>query len=115
MVLNIHSRETRFLVSALVFLPVLLFIGSHLGDVEPPRIVEILMLPVAPLGWLIGRILPHGNIGTAEHPIIEGTPLDAMAGLALVFLDILLYPVVTYFLLSLLSKILRRKAGYANE
>ena len=68
------------------------------------------MLPVAPLGWLIARILPHGNIGTAEHPVIEGTPLDAMAGLVLVFFDVLLYPVATYFLLSLLSKILRARS-----
>jgi hypothetical protein len=110
--LNIHHVGTRFLFSAFVFLVVLLLIGSHLDDVEPPRIVEILMLPVAPLGWLVSRILPHGNIGTSEHPIIEGTPLDLVAGLALVFSDILLYPVAAYFLLWLLSKILSSRAGY---
>lgn len=27
-------------------------------------------------GPAIGGILPHGNIGTTEHPVYEGTPID---------------------------------------
>ena len=113
--LSIHNRATRLLISALVLLVVLVLVVPHLMDVRPPLIVEILMKPVEPLGKLIGSSLPHPNIGTPEHPVYEGTPFDAIVGLALVFLGILLYPVVTYFLLALLSKILRRRIGYPNN
>jgi hypothetical protein len=84
-------------------------------DVQPPWIVEILMKPIEPVGKFISRLLPHPNIGTPEHPLYEGTPLDAVVGLALILFGILLYPLATYFLLALLSKILRRRTGYQNN
>jgi hypothetical protein len=30
---------------------------------------------------LLARFVPHGNIGTAEHPVYEGSPLDLFAAL----------------------------------
>lgn len=73
---------------------------------EPPLYVKVLLAPASFLGIFVGKLLLHGNIGTAEHPIIEGTPLDFMAGALLIIFCILLYPIVTYLLLSLLFRVL---------
>jgi hypothetical protein len=113
--MSIQSPTTRLGVSILAFFVVLMLIVPHLMDVNPPLIVDILLKPAKFLGGFVGRILPHGNIGTPEHPIREGTPLDLLAGLALVFFCIFLYPAITYFSLSLLARILRRKAGYTSD
>ena len=106
--MSIHQRKIRLLISFIVLLVVLVLVIPHLMDVKPPLIVEILLKPTRPLGKLIGRVLPHPNIGTTENPIYEGTPLDLIAGFVLVVVDILLYPVATYFLLGLLSRGLKR-------
>ena len=108
--MSIHSRATRLIISALVFFIVLLLIVPNLLEAHPPLIVEVLLKPAELLGSLIGRLLPHPNIGTPEQPVYEGTPLDLLVGLALTLFCILLYPIVTYFLLSLLSRALRRSA-----
>ena len=78
-------------------------------DVHPPAIVNLLLWPMDLLGPLVGKLLPHPNIGTAEHPVYEGTPLDFLAGFALAFFSILIYPIATYLVLTCLSKILRRQ------
>jgi hypothetical protein len=77
-------------------------------DAEPPLYVKVLLGPASFLGIFVGRLLPHPNIGTAEHPIIEGTPLDFMAGSLLIVFCVFLYPVATYLLLSLLSRVLKK-------
>jgi hypothetical protein len=106
---SIHSRATRLCISAGVFLIVLFLVMPHLMDVEPPLIVNILLKPVELLAKLIHSISPPPchNMGTPEHPICEGTPVDLLIGLFFVFFGILLYPVVTYLLLSLLSKLVK--------
>jgi hypothetical protein len=106
--MSIHQRKTRLLISLIVLLVVLALVIPHLMDVKPPLMVKILLKPIRPLGKLIGSVLPHPNIGTSKNPIYEGTPLDLIAGFALVIFDILLYPVGTYFLLGLLSRGLKR-------
>ena len=111
MSLGIHNRVTRLLVSALVFLVALAVIVPHLMDVHPPRVVEILLWPMDILGPVIGELLPPHNIGTPEEPFYEATPIHLLAGLGLALFSILLYPIVTYLLLSLLSKVMRRKAA----
>jgi hypothetical protein len=83
-------------------------------DVNPPTVVKLLLWPVVVLGPQIGRFLPHGNIGTPEHPIHEGTPLDLLAGFALAFFSILLYPVATYLGLALLSRIVMRRKIHSD-
>ncbi|HEX8141445.1 MAG TPA: hypothetical protein VF553_02550 [Pyrinomonadaceae bacterium] len=108
MELSIHDRVTRLAVSALVFFMVLALIVPHLMDVEMPLIVEVLLAPTWLMGKLFGRFLPVGNIGAPEEPVYEATPLHLLAGLTFAFLNILLYPIVTYFALSLWSKALRR-------
>lgn len=107
--MNIHSRATRLGVSALVFLIVLVVIVPHLMDVEPPRIVEMLVMPGVLIASLIS--LPCHNIGTLEHPICEGTPIDLFIGLGLILIGSLFYPAVTYLLLSLLSKMLKHNVS----
>ena len=111
MSLSIHHRATRLLVSVLVFLVVLAVIVPHLMDVHPPLIVEILLWPMELIGPVVGKLIPQPNIGTPEEPFYEATPLHLLAGLGLALFSILLYPVVTYLLLSLLSKVMKRKSG----
>lgn len=106
--LSIHNRVTRLAISVIVFFVVLALIAPHLMDVEMPLIVEVLLAPTWLMGKLVGRFIPMGNIGTPEEPIYEATPIHLLAGLMFAFLNILLYPVVTYFALSLWSKALRR-------
>ena len=111
--MNIHSRATRLSISAVVFLIVLLLIVPHLMDVHPPLIVDVLLKPAELLGKLIGSIFtfPCNNMGTPEQPICEGTPIDLLIGLVFVFFGILLYPIITYLLLSLLAKMWKRNAA----
>jgi hypothetical protein len=97
------------LISLFVFLAVAGIVVPHLMDVHPPPIVNFLLWPMDLLGPQIGKLLPHGNIGTPEHPIYEGTPLDFLAGFALAFFSILLYPITTYLILALASRIVRRR------
>ena len=56
-------------------------------------LVKVLLWPVFLLGPAIGGMLPRGNIGTTEHPVYEGTPIDLPVGIALVGFSIILYPV----------------------
>ena len=53
------------------------------------------------LPWaLSGSLVPHPNIGTPEHPLNEGTPLDlpvAVIGLAM---SALMNIVIAYFVMS---------------
>ena len=111
--MNIHSRGTRLIISAVVFLIVMLLIVPHLMDVRPPLIVDVLLKPADLLGKLIGSLFtfPCHNIGTPEQPICEGTPIDLLIGLVFVFFGILLYPIVTYLLLSLMSKMWKRQGA----
>jgi hypothetical protein len=101
---SIHNSGTRIVIAVLVLFVVVALVEPHFMDVEPPAYVRVLMAPAALLGPFVGKLLPHGNIGTAEHPVIEGTPLDFMAGALLVLFCIFLYPIATYLLLSLLSR-----------
>jgi len=79
-------------------------------DVNPPKAVRLLLWPMDVVGPTIGKVLPRGNIGTPEHPVYEGTPLDFVAGFALAFFSILLYPVATCLALVLCSRIVRRRS-----
>ena len=105
---GIHNSGTRVVISFAVLCIVVVAIEPHLMDAEPPLYVKVLLAPAAFLGIFVVRLLPHGNIGTAEHPIIEGTPLDFMAGSLLVVFCVCLYPIATFLLLSLLSRVLRK-------
>lgn len=105
---GIHNSGTQVVISFAVLCIVVVAIEPHLMDAEPPLYVKVLLAPASFLGIFVVRLLPHGNIGTAENPIIEGTPLDFMAGSLLVLFCVLLYPIATYLLLSLLSRVLRK-------
>lgn len=106
MTAGFHNSGTRVVISFIVLVLVVVAIEPHLMDAEPPLYVKVLLAPASFFGIFVGRLLPHGNIGTAEHPIIEGTPLDFMAGAMLVIFCIFLYPIATYLLMSLVSRFL---------
>ncbi|HSB28691.1 MAG TPA: hypothetical protein VLE19_12580 [Pyrinomonadaceae bacterium] len=102
--MNIHRRSTRIIISCLVCITVVLLIWPHLMDVEPPAIVRILLKPAELLGYAIRAARgPCNNMGTPEHPMCEGTPVDLLFGLMVVALNILLYPALTYLSLWFLS------------
>lgn len=107
--LTIHSWTGRLLVSLFVLFCVSIIVVPHLMDVHPPILARVLMWPMDLLGPVIGKILPRGNIGTAEHPIYEGTPLDVVAVFALAIFSILLYPVFTLVLLTVISRVQSRR------
>lgn len=110
----INNWISRLLISFVVLLCVFLTVVPHAMDVDPPLVVKVLMWPVYLVGPAIGRMLPRGNIGTPEHPIYEGTPIDFLAGFALVGLSILFYPVATFVVLSLVSRIQARRDRLKN-
>ena len=99
----------RLLIAFVVFLCVCFIVVPHVMDVDPPSLVKVLLWPVFLLGPVIGRVLPRGNIGTTEHPAYEGTPIDVLAGFALVGLSIFFYPVATFVVLSLVQRIQARR------
>ena len=102
--MNIHRQSTRIIISSFVCLIVVLLIGPHLMDVDPPAFVRMLLKPAELLGHAIGAARgPCNNMGTQEHPSCEGTPVDLFFGLMLVAANILLYPAITYLLLWSLS------------
>jgi len=83
-------------------------------DVDPPTLVKLLLWPMDLIGPAVGKMLPHGNIGTVEHPVYEGTPLDLLAGLLLAVFSILLYPVFTFVLLTVVSRVQSRRRQLEN-
>jgi len=107
--MTINSWTGRLSIAFVVFLCVSFIIVPHIADVNPPLLVKVLLWPMYLVGPAIGRMLPHGNIGTTEHPIYEATPIDALVGMALVGLSIIFYPVATLVVLSLVSRIQARK------
>jgi hypothetical protein len=57
---------------------------------------------------LLAQHVPHGNIGTPEHPVYEGSPLDLVPVFLGVPLGIPIYAVVSYAALWLVAKVQRR-------
>lgn len=58
---------------------------------------------------LLARAVPHGNIGTAEHPVYEGSPLDLVPVFVGVPLAVPIYTLATYSGLWTVAKLRRRK------
>ena len=58
--------------------------------------------------------VPHGNIGTPEHPIIEGSPLDLIPVFVGVPLGIPIYALLTYLVLRMVA-IVRDRMGQRNH
>jgi hypothetical protein len=105
---SIHSGSTRFIAAIFVLVLVLFLVGPHLMDPEPPLYVKVLLKPTEVAARAVGELIPPYNIGTAEKPSYEATPIHLLAGLLLVSFNILLYPFGTYIMLSLLSRLIRR-------
>ena len=110
----INNLTGRLLISVVVFVCVSFIVVPRVMDVDPPLLVKVLLWPVYLMGPAIGRMLPRGNIGTTEHPVYEGTPIDALVGFALVGFSIFFYPVATFVVLSLVSRIQARRRRLTN-
>jgi len=79
-------------------------------DVDPPAFVKILLKPAELLGNAISAARgPCNNMGTQEHPMCEGTPVDLLFGLIIVAANIFLYAAITYLLLWFLSRSLKNR------
>jgi uncharacterized membrane protein len=52
-----------------------------------------------PWVWLAATV-PHGSIGTAAHPVIEGSPLDVIAAFVGLALTALFYSSVAFLVAS---------------
>ena len=111
----INNWTTRLSISFIVFLCVCLIVVPHIEAVDPPFLVKVLLWPAYLIGPAIAGMLPRGNIGTAEHPIYEGTPIDFLVGYALVGFSIFFYPVATLVILSLISRIQARRDRLKND
>ena len=111
----INNLPGRFLISFIVFLCVSFIVAPHLMDVQLPFFIKVLLWPAFLLGPAIGSMLPRGNIGTPEHPVYEGTPIDFLVGFALVAFSIFLYPVGTFLVLSFISRRQARRAQLKND
>ena len=53
---------------------------------------------------LMQTLVPLGNVGTAEHPVYEGTPLNFLAFLASIPVGILIYSFLAYLALHRLRR-----------
>ena len=53
---------------------------------------------------LLQSFAPSNNIGTLEHPVLEGTPLNALAFCASIPLGVLIYGLIAYAGLSLTKR-----------
>ena len=58
---------------------------------------------------LLAQGVPHGNIGTVEHPVYEGSPLDFVPVIVGVPLGIPIYTLVAYGGLWFVSTVQRKK------
>jgi hypothetical protein len=56
--------------------------------------------PLYAVGWLY-RLVSHPN---NDQHFREGTPIDMLIGLVMISFCVFLYPVLTYVILSLISK-----------
>ena len=65
-------------------------------NVNDDRLTTVLMPLWAPLGLLAG---PGFNIGTADNPLYEATPVQAVAGLTGIGLSAIVYVSLIYVLL----------------
>jgi hypothetical protein len=105
---NILNPITRIFISLCVVGLLSILVFPHFMDVDPPTSFRILLKPAEFAGGAIAPLIGHPNIGTAEHPIYEGTPIDLMVGFILILGTIILYGVVTYLLLTTFVCVVRR-------
>ena len=61
---------------------------------NPVSLVVLWPLP------LLARFVPHGNIGTAEHPVYEGSPLDLFAAVIGLVVSAFFYGGLVYAILA---------------
>ena len=83
-------------------------------DAEPPLLVRLLLKPADWWASII-RLARTNTGGTSEQQFREGTPLDLLLGIAIVISCLLLYPVITYLSLLLISRVWKRKVPVSNE
>jgi len=63
---------------------------------------------------LIANFIPHGNIGTPENPIHEGSMLDFLPAFVGIPLGVPIYTLLTYAVLWLIAKARHQSKSKAN-
>jgi len=94
------SGRTRWLLAAVLGCGPVLIAARELNEVRPSAFTRVVLAPVP----LVVRLVPALNIGTAERPFYEGTPVHILAAYAAVPMCAALYTLGTYALLSLLRR-----------
>lgn len=81
---------------ATLALNVLAFVADKLGF---PLISSLLIWP----NTILQSLTPMYNIGTAQRPVMEGTPLNFFAFIVSILMSWLVYSLITYVFLSTLK------------
>ena len=71
------------------------------SDRTPDNTARILLWQVT----LLAQGVPHGNIGTPEHPVYEGSPLDLIPVFVGVPLGIPIYTLAAYAAFWIVAKV----------
>ena len=90
------KRVLLSLAIGLVVTGLLLSLAFAFDDVGFPTVARALFWQNA----LLQSFVPLGNIGTAAHPVHEGSPLNLLAFLAGIPLGFLIYSVVAFVVLG---------------
>ncbi len=94
----------RWLPAFLIGLAVtFMFVEMDLSGAVSPNTANVLLWPATVLVSLV----PSVNIGTAEEPFYEGTPIHLLAWLAGILLCVPYYALAADALIRLLKKLLR--------
>jgi hypothetical protein len=85
-----------------------LLVGSAITALALIAFIQFRENPVSPMVlWplpLLARLVPHGNIGTTENPVYEGSPLDLFAALIGLGISALFYGGLVYAILALRAR-----------
>ena len=90
------SKARRWCFAALVGCSLVVAAARELMSPMPSLFARSVLAPVS----IVVSLIPTHNIGTAEKPLHEGTPLHLLAGLAVLPVCAIVYTVVTYALLA---------------
>jgi hypothetical protein len=94
------SPRRRLAISGIISCVLILVAARELEEVQPSTFARIVLAPVP---WVVG-LVPSHNIGTADHPVYEGTPVLFAAALAALPLCAAVYTAAGYVLLTLIRR-----------
>lgn len=90
-----------------VVLTALSFTVMVVSDGRARGVAKVILWQAA----IVTSLVPSHNIGTAEEPIYEATPVDLFLSLVGILLGIPIYTVASYFVLSKLAERKKRRGA----